>query len=65
MNSFNIGDWVTMDKPGHPWDGMQFQINKILVDENGKMYELKYGNRLAIVDSLEVEGLFGDPKKYI
>lgn len=65
MNSFNIGDWVTLTKVGHPWKGLQFQINRILVDEYGKMYELKFGNRLAIVDSLEVEGLFGDIKRDI
>jgi hypothetical protein len=65
MKSFNINDWVTLNKPSHPWHGMYFQVNKIMADEYGKQYELKFGNRLVIVDSLEVEDLFDQPKKYI
>ncbi len=56
FEDYKDGDWVTFQKPGHAWDGMQFQAypSKWTPDA----FRLKYGDREIIADISEVNPLF-------
>lgn len=52
-----VDQWVTLKRPGHPWNEMQFQILEIPPEDDGQ-FLLKYGQRLVLANEDEIEVLF-------